>query len=126
MSSHTARRVLHDLEKESLEQDVGAIRVTFMADLNLAISDPHSATMEHFAERFEDSLLLTSRLARRCGGSVPPRGLLCVMASKGLSRNNKVNCVQVNNVQSFMTAVAETSSISYIRRTLITRFMLMD
>ena len=57
ISSHTARRILHDLERNP-DQFPGEIRATFMADLNLALSDPGSATVERLAKQFEDNVLL--------------------------------------------------------------------
>ena len=58
MSSRTARRILHDLENGRLDQFSGEIRATFMADLNLALSNPSSATVEHLAKQFEANVLL--------------------------------------------------------------------
>lgn len=58
MPSRTARRILHDLEKDRVGQMSSAIRATFMADLDLAVSDPSSATVENLARQFEDNLLL--------------------------------------------------------------------
>ena len=58
MSSRTARRILNDLEERHPGQCLGPIRATFMADLNLALSDPSSATVERLAEQFEDNVLL--------------------------------------------------------------------
>ncbi|KJZ69239.1 hypothetical protein HIM_11362 [Hirsutella minnesotensis 3608] len=55
--SRTARRILHDLERNP-DHFPGEIRATFMVDLNLALSDPGSATVEHLAKQFEDNVLL--------------------------------------------------------------------
>ena len=58
MSSHTARHILHDLKNDRLDVFFGEIRATFMADLNLALTDPSSATVEYLAQQFEDNVLL--------------------------------------------------------------------
>lgn len=58
VSSRTARRILHDIEKDRLDQALGEVRATFMADLDLALSDPGSATVEHLAKQFESNVLL--------------------------------------------------------------------
>ena len=58
MPSRTARRILDDVENEHLDPVLGEIRATFMADLDLAQSDPDSATVEHLAKQFEDNVLL--------------------------------------------------------------------
>ncbi|POR36619.1 N-terminal fungal transcription regulatory domain-containing protein [Tolypocladium paradoxum] len=58
ISSLTARRILRDLQSNSFERVPGRIRATFMVDLDLALSDPGSATAETLAEDFEDNALL--------------------------------------------------------------------
>lgn len=59
MPSGTARHILNDLEKEHQNPILGDIRATFMADLDLAQSDPSSATVEHLAKQLEDNMLLS-------------------------------------------------------------------
>ncbi|PNY25245.1 N-terminal fungal transcription regulatory domain-containing protein [Tolypocladium capitatum] len=58
ISSLTARKILRDLQGNSLVRVPGRIRATFMIDLDLALSDPGSATAENLAEHFEDNALL--------------------------------------------------------------------
>ena len=58
MPSRTARRILSDLDKEHKNPTLGEVRATFMADLDLAQSDPSSATVEHLAKQLEDNMLL--------------------------------------------------------------------
>ena len=55
--SLTARRILSDIEKDP-DRIPQPIRATFMGDLNLALSDPGRASMEHLATIFEDSVAL--------------------------------------------------------------------
>lgn len=56
LSSRAARRILRDLRSGGLGQMSGEIRATFVADLNLALSNPKAATMEHLAKDFEDNV----------------------------------------------------------------------
>lgn len=60
--SRTASRILRDIENDRADQTsnqmLGEVRATFMADLDLAISEPESATVEHLASEFEDTMLL--------------------------------------------------------------------
>lgn len=56
--SRTARHILRDLERDNHHQLPEQNRATFMADLNLAVSDPSLATVEHLATQFEDNVLL--------------------------------------------------------------------
>ncbi|EFY84822.1 hypothetical protein MAC_09144 [Metarhizium acridum CQMa 102] len=50
ISSPTARRVLRDVDHDRLSDIPGEVRATFMMDLDLATSDPVSATVEKMAE----------------------------------------------------------------------------
>jgi hypothetical protein len=56
MSSRAARHILSDLENGAFSWISGEIRATFMGDLNLALSNPKSATMEHLARHFDDNV----------------------------------------------------------------------
>lgn len=58
LSTDTARRILHDLEGRDEDRVPDSIRATFMADLDLALSDPSSATVECQAAQFEDNAML--------------------------------------------------------------------
>lgn len=58
ITSGTARRILEDLQSDSFLKKFGEIRATFMADLDLAASDPGSATVEKQAEDFEHNAML--------------------------------------------------------------------
>ena len=56
LSSKAARHILRDLQNGGFEWISGEIRATFMADLNLALTDPKSATMERLAQQFDDNV----------------------------------------------------------------------
>ncbi|KAL6805193.1 N-terminal fungal transcription regulatory domain-containing protein [Trichoderma sp. SZMC 28012] len=58
IASSTARRILKDLQSDSFHKRFGEIRATFMADLDLAASDPSSATVEKQAGDFEHNAML--------------------------------------------------------------------
>ncbi|TWU74250.1 hypothetical protein ED733_004393 [Metarhizium rileyi] len=61
ISSSTARQVWSNIERNSMPDLLSAdedVRATFMADLNLAESDPESATVEKLAADFEQNILL--------------------------------------------------------------------
>ncbi|KAL7933902.1 N-terminal fungal transcription regulatory domain-containing protein [Trichoderma chlorosporum] len=58
ITSGTARRILKDLQSDKFYRKFGEIRATFMADLDLAESDPSSATVEKQAEDFEHNAML--------------------------------------------------------------------
>ncbi|QYS95150.1 Zn(2)-C6 fungal-type domain-containing protein [Trichoderma simmonsii] len=58
ITSGTARRILKDLQSDRFRKKFGEIRATFMADLDLAASDPGSATVEKQAEDFEHNAML--------------------------------------------------------------------
>jgi hypothetical protein len=59
ITSSTARQLLHDINgNNSGYQLPGEVRATFMMDLNLAKSDPESATVEKIAQDFDQNLLL--------------------------------------------------------------------
>lgn len=61
ISSPTARQILADIEQNASPEilyDGENVRASFMADLNLARSDPQSATVEKMAEDFEHNVLL--------------------------------------------------------------------
>ncbi|PHH91326.1 hypothetical protein CDD83_897 [Cordyceps sp. RAO-2017] len=58
LSSDAARLLLRDLENSNWSHAEGGIRATFMADLDLALSDPQSATVECLAEQFEENAML--------------------------------------------------------------------
>ncbi|KAL6879314.1 N-terminal fungal transcription regulatory domain-containing protein [Trichoderma novae-zelandiae] len=58
ITSTTARRILKDLQTDNFGKKYGEIRATFMADLDLAESDPSNATVERQAEDFEHNAML--------------------------------------------------------------------
>lgn len=57
ISGDMARKIMSDLKQKSLGQMPGKIRATFMVDLDLAMSDPSSATAENLASNFEDNAM---------------------------------------------------------------------
>lgn len=59
MTSENAHKILRDLEKSSPDRLPGEIRATFMLDLNRAVVEPGSATVEHLADQFEDNAMLS-------------------------------------------------------------------
>ncbi|KAI1843691.1 hypothetical protein JX266_010137 [Neoarthrinium moseri] len=58
MTSLDARRLLGELNERGLNHVQGAVRATFMGDLDLAQTDPEAATVEHLADQFEGMALL--------------------------------------------------------------------
>lgn len=58
ITSSTARRILKDLRADNFRKKYGEIRATFMADLDMAESDPSNATVERQAEDFEHNAML--------------------------------------------------------------------
>ncbi|KAG6032767.1 hypothetical protein E4U41_007141 [Claviceps citrina] len=58
ISSEKARQMLQDLEGNHVEQMPGEIRATFMMDLERAVSEPNTATVEYLANQFEDNLII--------------------------------------------------------------------
>lgn len=58
ITSATARRILKDLRADKFRKKYGEIRATFMADLDMAESDPSNATVERQAEDFEHNAML--------------------------------------------------------------------
>lgn len=58
ITSGTARLILKDLQSDRFHKKFGEIRATFMADLDLAASNPGSATVEKQAEDFEHNAML--------------------------------------------------------------------
>ncbi|KAL7944147.1 N-terminal fungal transcription regulatory domain-containing protein [Trichoderma barbatum] len=58
ITSPTARQLLRDINGNSGYQLPGEVRATFMVDLELATSDPESATVERIAQDFDQNLLL--------------------------------------------------------------------
>ena len=56
LSSRAAVRILNDLRRGGLEEISGDVRATFIADLNLALTDHNSASMEHLAKDFESTV----------------------------------------------------------------------
>lgn len=57
ISSNEARYFLQEMKDRGLSQPSGDIRATFMADLDLAMTDPDEAKVERLAQRFEDLAL---------------------------------------------------------------------
>ncbi|UNI22310.1 hypothetical protein JDV02_008209 [Purpureocillium takamizusanense] len=58
ISSHMARQILQDLERKKLSEMPEPIRAQFPVDLDLALSDPKSATAENLADKFEYTAML--------------------------------------------------------------------
>jgi hypothetical protein len=56
LSGRAAVQILNNLHRGGLEEISGDIRATFIADLNLALTDHKSASMEHLAKEFEDTV----------------------------------------------------------------------
>ncbi|KAL2684515.1 hypothetical protein Neosp_005593 [[Neocosmospora] mangrovei] len=57
LSATAARKMMQQFEENSLSQPSEDIRATFMADLNLAMTDPEEASVESLAYKFEDIAL---------------------------------------------------------------------
>lgn len=57
LSASEARRLMEQFEENRLTNPSEGIRATFMADLNLAMTDPTEASVESLAERFENIAL---------------------------------------------------------------------
>lgn len=57
MTSQDARQVMRQLKERGLSTVRGAIRATFMGDLELAQTDPVAATVEMLADNFENMAL---------------------------------------------------------------------
>ncbi|KAL7930095.1 N-terminal fungal transcription regulatory domain-containing protein [Trichoderma chlorosporum] len=58
ITSPTAQQLLRDINDNTGYQLPGDVRATFMMDLDLAKSDPESATVEKMAQDFDQNLLL--------------------------------------------------------------------
>ncbi|KAL7809059.1 N-terminal fungal transcription regulatory domain-containing protein [Trichoderma gracile] len=58
ITSPTARQLLRDVNDNKGYQIPGDVRATFMMDLDLAASDPESASVEKIAQDFDQNLLL--------------------------------------------------------------------
>lgn len=61
ISADEARRLLLALKSRGLGSISGEVRATFMADLELAMSDPEAARVENLAGSFEDSTYMLAR-----------------------------------------------------------------
>lgn len=57
LSTDEARRLMVQFEENRLTSPSEDIRATFMADLNLAMTDPEEASVESLSGRFEDIAL---------------------------------------------------------------------
>jgi hypothetical protein len=57
ISTEEARKLMEQFEKNRLSNPSDEIRATFMADLNLAMTDPEGATVESLSDKFEDIAL---------------------------------------------------------------------
>ncbi|KAG5759330.1 hypothetical protein H9Q72_012538 [Fusarium xylarioides] len=57
LSTDEARRLMVQFEENRLTSPSEDIRATFMADLNLAMTDPEEASVESLSDRFEDIAL---------------------------------------------------------------------
>lgn len=58
MSSRVARRILTKLKEKSLGRVPREIRAPFVADFDLAMSDPSAASAEKLAGMFEENALM--------------------------------------------------------------------
>ncbi|KAK2609203.1 hypothetical protein QQS21_002285 [Conoideocrella luteorostrata] len=58
ISSIAARRILLDFKNRTPDSISGGIRATFMVDLDRALSEPSSATVEYLASQFEGNAIL--------------------------------------------------------------------
>ncbi|KAG5917887.1 hypothetical protein E4U61_002233 [Claviceps capensis] len=58
MSSEKASQILRDLDNNDTHQMPGEIRATFMLDLDRALSEPDTATVEYLANQFEDNVIM--------------------------------------------------------------------
>ncbi|KAL6861931.1 N-terminal fungal transcription regulatory domain-containing protein [Trichoderma novae-zelandiae] len=58
ITSPTARQLLRDVSENKSYQLAGDVRAAFMMDLDLAASDPESASVEKIAQDFDQNLLL--------------------------------------------------------------------
>lgn len=57
LSASEARRLMEQFEENRLSDPSEDIRATFMADFNLAMTDPTEASVESLADRFENIAL---------------------------------------------------------------------
>ncbi|PNP60769.1 hypothetical protein FNYG_14529 [Fusarium nygamai] len=57
LSADEARRLMVQFEENRLTSPSEDIRATFMADLDLAMTDPEEASVESLSDRFEDIAL---------------------------------------------------------------------
>lgn len=57
LSPTEARQMVRQFEHDLSNKPPDDIRATFMADLNLAMTDPENASVESLADRFEDIAL---------------------------------------------------------------------
>jgi hypothetical protein len=57
LSADEARKLMDQYEENRLSNPAEDIRATFMADLNLAMTDPGTASVESLSGRFEDIAL---------------------------------------------------------------------
>lgn len=64
ISADEARKLLLALKSRGLRPISGEVRATFMADMELAMSDPEAARVENLAGRFEDSTYMPAKGAR--------------------------------------------------------------
>ncbi|KAM0507994.1 hypothetical protein ACHAP8_000199 [Fusarium lateritium] len=57
ISAEEARKLMEQFEENRLSSPSDDIRATFMADLNLAMTDPEGASVESLSDKFEDIAL---------------------------------------------------------------------
>ncbi|RBR26517.1 uncharacterized protein FIESC28_00703 [Fusarium coffeatum] len=57
ISAEEARKLMEQFEENRLSKPSDDIRATFMADLNLAMTDPEGASVESLSDKFEDIAL---------------------------------------------------------------------
>ncbi|KAG5932410.1 hypothetical protein E4U53_001348 [Claviceps sorghi] len=58
ITSEKARQILRDIEDNHPQQMPGEIRATFMLDLERALSEPDTATVEYLANQFEENVII--------------------------------------------------------------------
>ena len=57
ISAEEARKLMEQFEENRLSKPSDDIRATFMADLNLAMTDPEGASVESLSDKFEEIAL---------------------------------------------------------------------
>jgi hypothetical protein len=74
LSADEARKLMEQFEENRSNNPTDDIRATFMADLNLAMTDPGTASAESLSGRFEDIALFREFTNTGEGGEDEPMG----------------------------------------------------